>query len=94
MEDCLFRQWKHLRGLFIGLSFQYHIISGNERSPTRNKTARLFSNTVSGIDRLSYHSSHTMAIQSSQLIEQSQFKTKHNAQRTEIQTKLPYQGCG
>ena len=30
--------------------FQYLIISGNERSPIRNKTAHLFSNTMHGTD--------------------------------------------
>ena len=37
-----------------------------------------------------YHSSYTMAIQNSQLMEYSQFKTEHNAQRIETQTKLLY----
>lgn len=63
-------------------TFQYLIISGNERSPIRNKTAHSQTQCME-LTQTEYHSSYTIAIQSSQLMEYSQFETEHNAQRIE-----------
>lgn len=82
MTDYMFQQCtRYLRGLLT--RFNTLLLVAMREVPSEIKQHIYSQTQCMELTQTEYHSSYTIAIQSSQLMEYSQFETEHNAQRIE-----------